>query len=101
MQTLAEKAVKLNIFQAFKFSFENFARITVLKNDKIRVCFSDNSHYIQTKDGDMLLPFLVSPVDIWSDLPSLWLLGKSEEQAKSLYKEDIKTNLELQSVLPF
>mgnify|MGYP003512228622 CR=1 FL=1 len=75
-KTLAEKAVTLPIFAAFRFCFVNYAILKVLPSGDLRVGFCDGSHFIMTKNGDMFLMFLVCSVKHAPLLPSFWILAK-------------------------
>ena len=100
-KTLAEKAVTLPIFAAFRFCFVNYAILKVLPSGNLCVGFSDGSHFIMTKNGDMFLTFLVCSVRHNPLLPSVWILAKNSLKAIEEYKKDVKTYVELQACLPF
>jgi len=101
MNTLAEKAVTLPIFAAFRFCFVNYAILKVLPSGNLCIGFSDGSHFIMTKNGDMFLSFLVCSVKHAALLPSVWILAKNSAEAIEEYKKDVKTYVELQACLPF
>jgi len=100
-KTLAEKAVTLPIFAAFRFCFVNYANLKVLQSGNLRVGFCDGSHFIMTKNGDMFLMFLVCSVKHAPLLPSVWILAKNSCEAIAEYKKDVKTSFELKACLPF
>jgi len=100
MDTLAEKAVTLPIFAAFRFCFVNYAILKVLPSGNLCIGFSDGSHFIM-KNGDMFLSFLVCSVKHAPLLPSVWILAKNSAEAIAEYKKDVKTYVELQACLPF
>ena len=100
-KTLAEKAVTLPIFSAFRFCWVNYARLKELPSGNLCVSFCDGSHFIMTKNGDMFLTFLVCGVRHNPLLPSVWILAKNSLKAIEEYKKDVKTYVELQACLPF
>lgn len=99
--SLAEKAVKMPLFAAFRFAFVNYARTKVLANGSVSVIFCDGSHFTMTKDGEMLLTFFVCGDSAHSQLPSIWISAKNDKDAISLYKKDVETYMTLKAVLPF
>jgi len=100
-KTLAEKAVTLPIFAAFRFCFVNYARLKELPSGNLCVIFSDGSHFIMATNGDMFLSFLVCSVKYAPSLPNVWILAKNPAEAIAEYKKDVKTYVELQACLPF
>lgn len=100
-KSLAEQAVNLPIFAAFRFAFINYARTKVLASGNVDVVFGDGSYFTMTKDGKMLLTFLVCAESACSNLPSIWISAKNPIDAISLYKKNVETYAELKAVLLF
>jgi len=100
-KTLAEKAITLPIFSAFRFCWVNYAHLKQLPSGNLCVSFSDGSHFIMNKNGEMFLSFLVCSVKHAPLLPSVWILAKNSLDAIAKYKKDVKTSFELQACLPF
>ena len=99
--SLAEQAVKMPIFAAFRFSYVNYARTKVLAGGNVSVVFGDGSHFTMTKDGEMLLVFLVCGDSAFSQLPSIWISAKNENEAIACYKKQVETFATLHAILPF
>jgi hypothetical protein len=99
--SLAEKAVKMPLFAAFRFAYVNYARTKVLASGSVSVVFADDSHYTITKDGEMLLTYLVCPISPHSSKPSIWISAKNENEAIACYKKQVETFATLHAVLPF
>ena len=100
-KSLAEQAIELPIFAAFRFCWVNYARLKEKPNGNLVVSFADDSYFIMTKNGDMFLSFLVFPKNPYSTKPSSWFLAKNAIQAISLYKKDVEIYGEVEAALLF
>ena len=113
--SLAEKAVKMPLFAAFRFAYVNWATTKLLESGNVVdgetthlvacgivfVSFKDKSCFALAKDGEMLLTYLVCPILPHSCKPSIWISAKNENEAIACYKKQVETFATLHAILPF
>ena len=99
--SLAEKAIKMPLFAAFRFAYVNWATTKLLESGNVVVSFNDKSCFTLTKDGEMLLTYLVCPIFWHSCKPRIWISAKNENEAIACYKKQVETFATLHAILPF